>query len=114
MERKEEQIKQSIRWQLQKTTYPVTTENLGFLFFREWIIAFAWYKNIKSLFWFTRPIDQEVLGLKIGLHPSNFLDAQCFNNLVPTPHKVVCWNQKSAALALLIQASYPSYRRQRN
>ena len=29
LERKEEQIKQSIRYTLQKTTYPVNTENLG-------------------------------------------------------------------------------------
>lgn len=35
LERKEEQIKMSIRYTLQKTTYPVTTENLGAIFFEE-------------------------------------------------------------------------------
>ena len=32
LERKEEQIKQAITFALQRTTYPVTTENLGLIF----------------------------------------------------------------------------------
>jgi len=32
LERKEAQIKQSINYTLQRTTYPVTTENLGYIF----------------------------------------------------------------------------------
>ncbi|MET6989658.1 ATP-binding protein [Sediminicola arcticus] len=35
LERKEEQIKQSIAYTIQKTTYPVTTENLEFIFMDE-------------------------------------------------------------------------------
>lgn len=45
MERKEEQVKQSIDIALQKTTYPVTTENLGHIF-RDEIYEIAVIQNI--------------------------------------------------------------------
>jgi len=45
MERKEEQVKQSIDLTLQKTTYPVTTENLGYIF-RDEIYEIAVIQNI--------------------------------------------------------------------
>src|SRR5690606_28206164 len=45
MERKEEQIKQSIDLALQKTTYPVTTENLGHIF-KDEIYEIALIQNI--------------------------------------------------------------------
>jgi len=45
MERKEEQVKQSIDLSLQKTTYPVTTGNLGYIF-RDDIYEIAVVQNI--------------------------------------------------------------------
>lgn len=45
MDRKEEQVKQSIDLVLQKTTYPVTTENLGHIF-RDEIYEIAVIQNI--------------------------------------------------------------------
>lgn len=45
MERKEEQIRQSIDLTIQKTTYPVTTENLG-LIFKEEIYEIAVVQNM--------------------------------------------------------------------
>lgn len=45
MERKEEQVKQSIDLALQKTTYPVTTENLGHIF-KDEIYEIAVVQNI--------------------------------------------------------------------
>ena len=45
LERKEAQIKQSINYTLQETTYPVTTENLG-LIFRDEIYQIADVQNV--------------------------------------------------------------------
>ena len=40
LERKEQQIKQSVNYTLKKTTYPPTTENLGFIFKEEITFSF--------------------------------------------------------------------------
>ncbi|WP_291869539.1 ATP-binding protein [Maribacter sp.] len=45
LERKEGQIKQSINYTLQRTTYPVTTENLGYIF-KEEIYQIADVQNV--------------------------------------------------------------------
>ena len=45
LERKEAQIKQSINYTLQRTTYPVTTENLGYIF-KEEIYQIADVQNV--------------------------------------------------------------------
>ena len=46
LERKEQQIKQSLNYTLHETTYPVTTENLGLIFSEEiYVIADVHNKN---------------------------------------------------------------------
>lgn len=104
MERKEEQIKQSIDLVLQKTTYPVTTENLGHIF-RDEIYEIALVQNINfniydlqgQLIKSSRP-KFEVDSI------STCLDAEVLNSLAATPTKRYV-EQKSAA-GYNYQASY--------
>ena len=104
MERKEEQIKQSIDLALQKTTFPVTTENLGHIF-RDEIYEIALVQNINfniydlqgQLIKSSRP-KFEVDSI------STCLDAEVLNNLASSPNKRYV-EQKSAA-GYSYQASY--------
>lgn len=104
MERKEEQIKQSIDLVLQKTTYPVTTENLGHIF-KDEIYEIALVQNINfniydlqgQLIKSSRP-KFEIDSI------STCLDAEVLNKLASTPTKRYV-EQKSAA-GYHYQASY--------
>lgn len=104
MERKEEQIKQSIDLVLQKTTYPVTTENLGHIF-KDEIYEIALVQNINfniydlqgQLIKSSRP-KFEIDSI------STCLDAEVLNKLASMPTKRYV-EQKSAA-GYHYQASY--------
>ncbi|MEZ4971616.1 MAG: ATP-binding protein [Flavobacteriaceae bacterium] len=104
MERKEEQIKQSIDLALKKTTFPVTTENLGHIF-RDEIYEIALVQNINfniydlegQLIKSSRP-KFEVDSI------STCLDAEVLNKLsvAPTNRYV----EKKSAAGYSYQASY--------
>jgi len=96
LERKEEQVRQSIDLVLQKTTYPVTTENLGHIF-RDEIYEIALVQNINfniydlqgQLIKSSRP-KFEIDSI------STCLDAEVLNNLASTSTKRYV-EQKSAS-----------------
>lgn len=104
LERKEEQVKQSVKYTLQKTTYPQTTENLA-LIFKDDIYQIADVLNapfniydlegqmIKS----SRP------RFEIDVQ-SNCLDAEVLNNLASSVTRR--YLEKSSAAGDRFQASY--------
>src|SRR5690554_4341381 len=104
MERKEEQVKQSIDIALQKTTYPVTTENLGHIF-REEIYEIAVIQNINFNIY-------DLEGQLIKSSRPKFeidsvslcLDTEVLNRLASDPSKRYV-EQKTAA-GYKYQASY--------
>lgn len=104
MERKEEQVKQSIDLVLQKTTYPVTTENLGHIF-RDEIYEIALVQNINfniydlqgQLIKSSRP-KFEVDSI------STCLDAEVLNKLAVAPTNR--YVEKKSASGYSYQASY--------
>ena len=104
LERKEEQVKQSVKYTLQKTTYPQTTENLG-LIFKEDIYQiddvlsapFNIYDLDGQLIKSSRPrfeIDTQ----------SNCLDAEVLNNLASSVTRR--YLEKSSTAGDRFQASY--------
>ena len=104
LERKEGQIKQSISYTLQKTTYPVTTENLGLIFFEE-IYHIADVQNVNfniydlegELIKSSRPKFEED-------SISNCLDAEVLNRLEASPEKR--YVEENSAAGDKYQASY--------
>ncbi|MBD0850449.1 sensor histidine kinase [Maribacter arenosus] len=104
LERKEEQIKQSIRYTLQKTTYPVTTENLGSIFFEE-IYHIADVQNVNfniydlegELIKSSRPKFEED-------SISNCLDVEVLNRLEASAEKR--YVEENSAAGDKYQASY--------
>ncbi|XHP73457.1 Adaptive-response sensory-kinase SasA [Arenibacter antarcticus] len=104
MERKEEQIKQSIDLTLQKTTYPVTTENLPHIF-KDEIYEIAIVQNINFNIY-----DLEGQLLKSSRPKfevdsiSKCLEAEILNRLGTSPSKRIV-EQKMAA-GFKYQASY--------
>ncbi len=104
LERKEEQVKQSVKYTLQQTTYPQTTENLGLIFKVEiYQIAdvlsapFNIYDLEGQLIKSSRPrfeIDTQ----------SNCLDAEVLNNLASSVTRR--YLEKSSAAGDKFQASY--------
>ncbi|MCK5443321.1 MAG: HAMP domain-containing histidine kinase [Maribacter sp.] len=104
LERKENQIKQSISYTLQETTYPVTTENLGFIFMHE-IYQIADVQNVNFNIY-----DLEG-GLIKSSRPrfeedsiSNCLDAEVLNKLNASPLKR--YVEENSAAGDRYQASY--------
>ena len=87
LERKEEQIKQSISYTLQSTTYPVITENLG-LIFKDEIYRIADVQNVNFNIY-----DLEGRLLKSSRPQFNndsisrCLEAYLLNNLKESPNK---------------------------
>ncbi len=87
LERKEEQILQSINYVLKETTYPVTTENLGHIFRTE-IFKIADVQNVNFNIY-----DLEGNLIKSSKRTfeldsiSNCLDAEVLNNLRDSPDK---------------------------
>lgn len=104
MERKEEQIKQSIDLSLQKTTYPVTTENLPHIF-KDEIYEIALVQNINFNIY-----DLEGQLLKSSRPKfevdsiSMCLDAEILNRLGTSPSKRIV--EKKSAAGFKYQASY--------
>ncbi len=104
MERKEEQIKQSIDLTLQKTTYPVTTENLPYIF-KDEIYEIALVQNINFNIY-----DLEGQLLKSSRPKfevdsiSRCIEAEILNELGSNPSKRIV-EQKTAA-GFKYQASY--------
>ncbi len=104
LERKENQIKQSISYTLQETTYPVTTENLGFIFMHE-IYQIADVQNVNfniydlegELIKSSRPRFEED-------SISNCLDAKVLNKLNTSPLKR--YVEENSAAGDKYQASY--------
>lgn len=96
LERKEEQILQSINYVLKETTYPVTTENLGNIFRTE-IYKIADVQNVNFNIY-----DLEGNLIKSSKRTfeldsiSNCLDAEVLNNLRDSPNKRYV-EEKSAA-----------------
>ncbi|MFX0555902.1 sensor histidine kinase [Maribacter sp. CXY002] len=104
MERKEEQIRQSIDLTIQKTTYPVTTENLG-LIFKDEIYEIAVVQNMNfnlyslegQLIKSSRPkFENDSLSV--------CLSAEVLNNLELSPDKR--YVEKNRAAGDQYQASY--------
>jgi signal transduction histidine kinase len=102
--RKENQIKQSISYTLQETTYPITTENLGLIFLNEiYQIAdihnksFNIYDLEGELIKSSRPRFEED-------SISNCLDAEVLNNLDVSPLKR--YVEENSAAGDRYQASY--------
>ncbi|MGB5668501.1 MAG: ATP-binding protein [Maribacter sp.] len=104
LERKEAQIKQSINYTLQETTYPVTTENLG-LIFRDEIYQIADVQNVNfniydlegELIKSSRPRFEED-------SISNCLDAEVLNKLETSVGKR--YIEENSAAGDKYQASY--------
>ncbi|MFS4466402.1 ATP-binding protein [Maribacter sp. 2210JD10-5] len=104
MERKEEQIRQSIDLAIQKTTYPVTTENLGLIFKNE-IYEIAVVQNMNfnmysldgQLIKSSRPkLDNDAISM--------CLDAEVLNRLEASPDKR--YVQENEAAGDRYQTSY--------
>ena len=104
LERKEEQVKQSVKYKLQKTTYPQTTENLALIFKDDiYQIAdvlkapFNIYDLEGQLIKSSRP------RFEIDVQ-SNCLDAEVLNNLASSVTRR--YLEKSSAAGDRFQASY--------
>ena len=104
LERKEEQVKQSVKYTLQKTTYPQTTENLG-LIFKEDIYQIA---EVLSAPFNIYDLDGQLIKssrprFEIDTQ-SNCLDAEVLNNLASSVTRR--YLEKSSAAGDRFQASY--------
>jgi len=104
LERKEEQVKQSVKYTLQKTTYPQTTENLG-LIFKEDIYQIA---DVLSAPFNIYDLDGQLIKssrprFEIDTQ-SNCLDAEVLNKLASSVTRR--YLEKSSAAGDKFQASY--------
>jgi nitrogen fixation/metabolism regulation signal transduction histidine kinase len=104
LERKEEQVKQSIAYTLQETTYPVSTENLG-LIFKDEIYRIADVQNVNFNIY-------DLEGQLIKSSRPKFyndsislcLDAEVLNGLKESPNKRLV--EDNLAAGSKYQASY--------
>ncbi|MGB5498643.1 MAG: ATP-binding protein [Maribacter sp.] len=104
LERKEAQIKQSISYTLQETTYPITTENLG-LIFREEIYQIADVQNVNFNIY---DLEGELIKSSQPRFEedsiSNCLDAEVLNELEISAGKR--YIEENSAAGEKYQASY--------
>ncbi len=104
LERKEEQIKQSINYTLRATTYPTTTENLG-LIFKNAIYEIA---DVQNLNFNIYDLEGQLIKSSRPKFESdsltNCLDAEVLNNLSESPSKR--YVEKNSAAGDKYQASY--------